>query len=539
MGKASKPTGDSGASAKNEHQSSPPMNGAESLVRTLVGGGVDVTFTNPDTSEMHFVAALDRVDGMRCVLCLFEGVATGAADGYARMAEKPAATLLHLGPGFGNALANVHNAKKANSPVINVVGDHAIYHKRFDSPLTSDIEAIARPVSHWVRMGASSQTVAADGRDAIVEARRFPGKIATLILPADTAWGEGSGPVAVPPQRARSKVGEHAVRDAAALLKLGPATLLLLADTALRANALEWASRIAEKTGCRVMAPGANARVERGAGRVSIGRVPYPVDQALQLLTGVKHLVLVGATPPVAFFAYPGKPSVTTPPDCQIHTLAEPHEDLADALQRLADAAGASKTKPLLSVHNLPELPSDQKLTPETIGAVVGRLIPEGAIIVDESVTTGRNFFATTEGAPPHDWLQLTGGAIGEGMPMAVGAAIACPNRKVINLEADGSGMYTVQALWTQAREKLNVLTIVWANRAYRILRNELANVGAENPGRKAHDMLSLDNPALDWVSLARGMGVEGTRVTTTAEFAKAMQAGIKHTGPYLIEVVI
>ena len=515
------------------------MNGAESLVRTLVGGGVDVTFSNPGTSEMHFVAALDRVDGMRCVLCLFEGVATGAADGFARMAEKPAATLLHLGPGFGNALANIHNAKKANAPMINVVGDHAIYHKRFDSPLTSDIETIARPVSHWVRTGASSLTIADDGRDAIVEARRYPGKISTLILPADTAWGDGAGPVAVPPQRARAHVDEAAIGDAAALLKHGASTMLLIADVGLRGPALAWASRIAQKTGCRLMAPGANARVERGAGRVSIGRLPYPVEQALQVLKDVKHLVLIGAAPPVAFFAYPGKPSVTTPADCQIHTLAEPHEDIAGALQRLAEAVGASMSAPHLAALKSPPLPKEQKLTPETIGAVVGALLPEGAIIVDESVTTGRNFFAMTEGAPPHDWLQLTGGAIGEGMPLAVGAAIACPNRKVINLEADGSGMYTVQALWTQARENLNVLTIIWANRAYRILKNELANVGAQNPGRKAHDMLSLDNPAIDWVSLARGMGVEGIRVTTTDDFAKAMKAGISHSGPFLIEVVI
>jgi acetolactate synthase I/II/III large subunit len=517
----------------------PTMNGAESLVRTLLGGGVDVTFTNPGTSEMHFVAALDRVDGMRAVLCLFEGVATGAADGYARMADKPAATLLHLGPGFGNALANVHNAKKANSPMINIVGEHAIAHKRYDSPLTSDIEAIAKPVSHWVRTGASSLTVAMDGRDAIIEARRAPGRIATLVLPADTAWGEGSGAVAVPPKRGRAKIDPAAVQDTAALLKHGASTMLLIADAGLRAGALAHASRIAQKTGCRLMAPGANARVERGAGRVSIGRIPYPVDQALAVLKDVKHLVLVGATPPVAFFAYPNKPSVTTPPGCAISTLAEPHEDIADALELLADAVDASKVVPQLAALKAPAPPTDQKLTPENIGAVVGALIPEGAIICDESVTTGRNFFATTEGSPPHDWLQLTGGAIGEGMPLAVGAAIACPDRKVINLEADGSAMYTVQALWTQAREKLNVLTIIWANRAYRILRNELANVGAENPGRKAHDMLSLDNPAIDWVSLARGMGVDGCQVTTTDAFAKAMKAGIAHKGPYLIEVVI
>jgi acetolactate synthase I/II/III large subunit len=344
------------------------MNGAESLVRTLVDGGVEVTFTNPGTSEMHFVAALDRVDGMRCVLCLFEGVATGAADGYARMADKPAATLLHLGPGFGNALANVHNAKKANSPMINVVGDHAIPHKRFDSPLTSDIEAIARPVSHWVRTGGSSLTMAADGRDAIVEARRYPGKIATLILPADTAWGAGSGAVVTPPQRGRSKVDGRAVQDMAAMLKHGAQTMLYIADVGLRANALAWASRIAQKTGCRLMAPGANARVERGAGRVWIPRLPYPVDQALATLAGVKHLILVGATPPVAFFAYPGKPSLTTPIDCQIHTLAEPHEDLGDALLQLAEEVGAGKSAPRLAERHSPAIPSDQKLTPETIG---------------------------------------------------------------------------------------------------------------------------------------------------------------------------
>ncbi len=516
-----------------------PMNGAESLVRTLVGGGVDVSFTNPGTSEMHFVAALDRVDGMRCVLCLFEGVATGAADGYARMAEKPAATLLHLGPGLANAMANIHNAKKARSPMINVVGEHATYHKRYDAPLTSDIEGIAKPFSDWVRTGASSLTVAQDGADAIVEARRAPGQITTLVLPADTAWGEGSGPVAVPAQRPRAKVDDSAVRDAAGHVAKGARTLLLLGGVALRGKGMEHASRIASKTGCRVMAPGSNARVERGAGRVSLDRVPYPVDQALKVLDGIEHVVLVGSRVPVAFFGYPGKPSLLVPAQSTSSTFAEPHEDLEDALARLADEVGAAKAKPTLAKAERPELPTSSKLDPETIGRILGALIPENAIICDESVTTGRNFFAMTRGAPPHDWLQLTGGAIGEGMPLAVGAAVACPDRKVINLEADGSGMYTVQSLWTEARENLDILTLVWSNRAYAILRGELMNVGAENPGRKAHDMLSLDNPALDWVSLARGMGVEAVRAETPDQLVKAMKAGLARRGPYLIEVVL
>ena len=515
------------------------MNGAESLVRTLVGGGVDVSFTNPGTSEMHFVAALDRVEGMRCVLCLFEGVATGAADGYARMAERPAATLLHLGPGLANGMANIHNAKKASTPMINVVGEHATHHKRFDAPLTSDIEAIAKPFSDWVRVGSASTMVALDGRDAIVEARRAPGRIATLILPADTAWGPGSQPAKVPPPRQRSKVGEDSIRAASEAVRLGKSTLLLLGDQALRALSLEQASRIAEETGCRLMAPGANPRLERGAGRVVIDRIPYPIDNAMKVLAGVRHVVMVGARPPVAFFGYPGKPSATTPPDCAFSTLAELHEDQTDALVRLADAVGATKRAPVLAKAERPALPSTSALNPDSIGAVLGALIPEHAVVCDESVTTGRNFFAMTRGAAPHDWLQLTGGAIGLGMPMAVGAAVACPERKVLNLQADGSAMYTVQALWTQARENLDVLTLVWANRAYAILRGELAAVGAANPGRKAHDMLSLDNPALDWVSLAKGMGVPGRRATTVGELVAGINAGLAHKGPFLVEVVL
>ncbi len=518
----------------------PAMNGAESLVRTMVGGGVDVSFTNPGTSEMHFVAALDRVDGMRCVLCLFEGVATGAADGYARMAEKPAATLLHLGPGMANGMANIHNARKANSPMLNVVGEHATYHKRYDAPLTSDIEGLAKPLSDWVRTGASSLTVAEDGRDAIVEARRGAGKIATLILPADTAWGPGQGAVAVPTTRPRNRVSETAIAEAAALLaKYGKGVALLIADTALRELPLAHASRIAAKTGCKIFCPGSNARVQRGAGRADIARVPYVVEAALHVLRETQHVILVGAKDPIAFFGYPGKPSRLTPPGTTFLSLAEIGDDLGDALERLSDAVNATKEKPTLPKVARPTIPTDQALTADNIGLVLGALIPENAILADESVTTGRNFYKSTAGAPPHDWLHLTGGAIGEGMPLAIGAAVACPDRKVINLQADGSAMYTVQSLWTEARENLNILTLIWANRAYAILKGELMNVGAENPGRKAHDMLSLENPTIDWVSLAKGMGVDACRVTTIDDLAKAVRAGLAHKGPYLVEVVM
>src|SRR5271154_92744 len=512
------------------------MNGAESLVRTLVGGGVDVCFANPGTSEMHFVAALDRVDGMRCVLGLFEGVVTGAADGYYRMSEKPAATLLHLGPGLANGLANIHNANKAASGMVNIVGDHATYHRQYDAPLTSDIEGLARPNSHWVKTSPDAKSIAADGALAIEAARMPPGRIATLILPADTAWNEGSGPANVPPPVAPPPPSREAVLETARVLRSGEPTLILLTGRAVRADGLELAGRIAPKTGARLVAQGANASTQRGRGRGSGERIPYVVDQALKVLAGLKHIILVGAKMPVAFFAYPDKPSLLAPPDAQGHVLARLDEDMIGALEALAEEVGARST-PAPVVNDPPPTMATGRITPEALGASLGALLPENAIVVDEAVTTGRGFFAPTRSAAPHDWLSNMGGSIGLGMPLATGAAIACPDRKVITLEGDGSAMYTLQALWTQAREGLDVTTLLFSNRTYAILRGELANVGAGNPGRKALDMLDLGHPDLDWVGLARSMGVPGARVTTMDEFNNRLAEGIAPPGPFLIQV--
>jgi len=514
------------------------MNGAESLARTLVAGGVDVCFTNPGTSEMHFVAALDRVEGIRCVLGLFEGVVTGAADGYWRMADRPAATLLHLGPGLGNGLANLHNARKASSGIVNVVGEHATYHVKHDAPLTSDIEGIARPVSGWVRTSPSSRAVAADGAAAIVAARTAPGQVATLILPADTAWGDADGEASIPAVPARAAVDAATIDRCAQALRSGEPAMLMLTGLAVRERGLALAGRIATATGARVIAQGSNARIQRGAGRVPIERLPYPVDQALAVLKDVRHLILVGARAPVAFFAYPDKPSVLTPDGCQIHRLATIAEDSIGALEALAEAVGAKKNGAVVQQPSRPALPTGA-LTPETLAAALGALLPEGAIVSDESVTTGRGFFNATAGAPPHDWMNNMGGSIGLGLPLATGAAVACPDRKVVCLEGDGSGMYTVQSLWTQAREGLDVTTVVFANRTYAILRHELTGVRAGNPGPKAADMLDIGRPDLDWVSMARGMGVPAGRAATAEEFAKQFAAGLAAPGPYLIEAVL
>ena len=512
------------------------MSGAESLVRTLVNGGVEVCFANPGTSEMHFVAALDKIDAMRCILCLHETVTTGAADGYYRMTGKPASTLLHLGPGLANALANLHNLKRARSGVINIVGEHATYHLRHDALLTSDIQALAHTMSHWVKTSSLETSAAADGAEAIAAANQPPGQVATLILPADVAWSEAEGPVAVMPAPVSAKVLDASVEAAARAIESGDRVLIMLGTRALREEALFEAGKIVAKTGARISAEVTNGRLQRGAGRVAIERMPYPLTTALETTEGVTHIILVGARAPVAFFAYPGKPSLLYPPQAEIITLATPGEDAQDALERLAGRLGASKSVPTLNSRARPA-PSGSALNPASIGAVLCRHLPENAIVTDESVTTGRAFFKDTHGAAPHDWLSLTGGAIGEGLPLAVGAAIACPDRKVVALQADGSGMYSLQAIWTIAREKLDVTICIWANRAYAILKGELASVGVNGMGKNAHSVLSLSDPPLDWVRLAEGMGVEGVRVTSAERFAEIFSAAVNRKGPFLIEL--
>ncbi|MDA0710321.1 MAG: acetolactate synthase large subunit [bacterium] len=515
------------------------MNGAHALIRTLSNGGVNTCFMNPGTSEMHFVAALDSVPEMKSVLCLFEGVATGCADGYARMTGRPAATLLHLGPGLGNGIANLHNARKAFSPVVNIVGDHATYHVKHDAPLTSDIEGIARSVSGWIRTSPSSMAVAADGAEAIAAAQSPPGQVATLILPADTAWNRAMGPAPAQIPLRPPTVPDERIQRLAALLKRRENTAILVGHHVMGDEMLSHlVSRIASGTGARLIGNRAAARVSRGAGRPILARLPYPVDQAVAMLDGIEHLILVGTKEPVGFFAYPNKPSLMAPPDAKIHVLAEVHEDVGAALQSLARALDPPAEASHIARLHRPALPTGA-LTPDAIWTALCALMPEHAIVCDESITSGRSAGPLTETAPPHDWLHVTGGAIGQGLPVATGAAVACPNRQVFAMEADGSGMYTLQALWTQARESLKVVTVIFANQTYRILQGEMAGVGGSEPGPRASDMLRIDRPGLDWVSLAIGMGVPASRATSAEEFSTALRQGISATGPYLIEAMI
>ena len=514
------------------------MNGAQALVRTLVGCGIEVCFMNPGTSEMHFVATLDAVPEMAGVLTLFEGVATGAADGYGRMRGTPAATLLHLGPGLGNGLANLHNARRARTPVVNVVGDHATYHKKFDAPLESEIEGVARNVSPaFVRWGTAPETLGLDAAEAVRVALGPPGQVATLVVPADVSWGDGG--VVAPPPTLLGPPGpdEQRIASVASVLRSGEPAALLLGGTALRERALLGAKRIADTTGATLLCETFPARLARGAGRPEVERLAYFGEMATAQLQRFAHLVLVDASAPVSFFAYPGQPSWLVPEQCALHVLCGPADDAPGTLDALAEVVGAVTTAGRPSAER-PALPTGE-LTAQAVAAALGALLPEGAIVSDESNTSGLFAATATAGCPPHDWLFLTGGAIGQGLPVALGAAVACPDRKVIALEADGSSLYTPQSWWTMARHGLDVTTVVFNNHSYAILNIELQRVGTEGAGERARAMLDLSRPDVDFAGLARSMGVAAFRTSSAEGFAASLAEALSTPGPTVVEAVL
>ena len=515
------------------------MNGAQALLRTLVASGVDTCFMNPGTSEMHFVAALDDVPEMRGVLALFEGVATGAADGYARMSGRPAAVLLHLGPGMGNGIANLHNARRAASPVLAVVGDHATYHKQYDAPLESDIDALASNVSGWVRRSVKTSELPADAVAALTAAMGPPGRVATLILPAVVSWSEGAEPLGPAPVAASAPPDAGAVSEVIAALRSGEPVGFLVGGRANRADALAVVGAIAAATSSRLIGETFPARLQRGAGRVAPDRLAYLAEMAVAQLDGLAHLVLVDAKSPVSFFAYPEKPSDLVPDGCRVHTLASGAQDVMAALEAVAADMSIDVSQAPVTTATRPEAPDAGPLTAEALGRAIGALLPEDAVVADESNTTGLFIAGATAGAPPHDWLTLTGGSIGIGLPLATGAAVACPDRRVLALESDGSAMYTAQALWTMAREGLDVTTVVLSNRSYAILNMELQRVGAGAGGPKARAMLDLHDPELDFVGLATGMGVPATRAETAPEFVEQLGRALATPGPNVVEAVI
>ncbi len=512
------------------------MLAAEAMMNALADAGVTICFTNPGTTEIHLVAALQAVPRIRAVLGLFEGVCSGAADGFARMTGRPAATLLHLGPGLSNAMANLHNARRARSPVVNLVGDHPARHRSNDPPLASDIVSLAGPVSGWVREATTAAGLPADGRTAVQASLGPPGQVATLIVPADCAWG-GAERLTVTPARPQPRpISDAAVAAAARMLQSGTPTALLIDGQALLGPGLAAAARIAQKCGAELIAPTFAARFARGAGFTPVKRLPYFPERARKRLSGYSQLILAGAVPPTAFFAYPDQSVNVLPPQCRVETLAGPQADAVAALEALAEAVAAGPHGIAVAQTARPAPPTGV-LNAQTVGQAIGALLPENAIVSDESGTSGEFAYRMTAGAPPHDWLCLTGGSIGQGIPVATGAALACPERKVLCLQGDGGAMYTLQALWTQARESLDVTTIIFSNRKYQILQIELQRLGFDHPGQKMLDLMDLSRPEPDWIRLAGGLGVSAERAQTIDHFIALLQTALAESGPHLIEV--
>ncbi|MEM1144771.1 MAG: acetolactate synthase large subunit [Pseudomonadota bacterium] len=514
------------------------MNGAEALLQTLVASGVEVCFANPGTSEMQLVAAIGKTDAMRPVLCLFEGVVSGAADGYARMADKPAATLLHLGSGFSNSLANMHNARRAGTCIVNIVGDHASYHLEFDAPLTSDLPALARWGSHWTEIAHSPEELSQAGARAVQASLRGNGQIATVVAPADHAWSDASEAAPALPKPAPIDVPPERIKRIADAIRTGENTLLLLGGAALREYNLSQLGLIAEAHNVTLMSSTFPTRLHRGEGRVPVQRMPYFAEQAAEVLAPFQQLILLGTQAPVSFFAYPNIEGWLTPEHCTLMTLAEAGEDLSGTIEALCDELGL-EGEPSQRVTFAPQEVSDAELTAVTIGQIINNELPENTIVSDEGTTCGLAIYLFTEQARAHDWLTLTGGAIGQGLPLALGAALACPDRKVLALQADGSAMYTIQALWSMARENADVTVVLLNNRSYAILNIEMDRVGAEEVNEKTRSMLDLSNPDMDYASMARGLGIEASQARTAAEFQEQFVNAMRKPGPCLIEAIL
>ncbi|MGC8660356.1 MAG: acetolactate synthase large subunit [Desulfomonilaceae bacterium] len=516
------------------------MTGAEILMKTSVESGINVCFANFGTTELNLVHALDTVPGIRPVLCLFEGVCSGASDGYARMMDKPAITLLHLGPGLSNASANLHNARRAHSPMLNIIGEHALWHRGSDAPEVMDIETLAKPVSDWIKLVKSPDTISHDTACAISSS--VHGNSATLIVPQDVQWGESENTMIESIDNCAEPVDSSKVDQIARVLRRGGRTLMVLGSRSLRARGLKAADRIRTKTACDLVSESFPPRMEKGLGIPFVNRVPYFPEPAFELFSRYDSVILVGAKIPVAFFAYKGGRSNLLTESHQMHVLGSRSQNLEEALELLADAVGARNERP--TVHStsgsgvVKPLPTGV-LTAEKVCMVLAALQPEGAIIVDESVTTGFAHYELSSKAPRHDWLSITGGAIGQGMPCAIGAAIACPDRPVIDFQADGSAMYTLQSLWTQAREELNITTLICANKSYNILGVEMARSGLPGPGKAFVNLTHLDNPSINWTQLSNSLGVPAVSVRTAEDLAREFTRSLEETGPYLIEMVL
>jgi acetolactate synthase-1/2/3 large subunit len=456
------------------------------------------------------------------------------------MLDKPAMTLLHLGPGFANGIANLHNARRAKSPVLNVIGEHATWHLNVDPPLAMDIESLVRTVSGWWRTNKSARDIPGDVAEAVAAAR--VGQVATLIVPHDNQETEGEGHPIKMPHVSFDPLEPDSIEAAAKRLRTSRKVALLLGGRALRKSGLDAAARIRKMTGCDLFSPAQFGYMERGVGLPFVERIPYFPEKATARLSGYGIILLAGAPEPVTFFGYPGIKSQILADEQERITLCTDRQDVVQALENLADALSGTSTfgadDAVLTKMNRPPLP-DGELTGQKACLTLAALQPENAILIDEAITARFMDFPFVGELPPHSLLSIAGGSIGFGIPCATGAAIACPDRLVIDLQADGSALYTIQGLWTQAREGLNVITLICSNRSYRILQMELTRAGIPSLGPNARALTELTNPAIDWVKAARGFGVPGVTVSTVKDLARELSGALAGSGPRLIEMLL
>jgi acetolactate synthase I/II/III large subunit len=524
---------------KNRIEEGTRMNGAEILVTTAAAAGIEICFANPGTTEIPLVMAFDAIPGIRPILGLSEGVCAGAADGYGRMLDRPAMTLLHLGPGFANSIAYLHDARRARTPVLSIIGEHASWHRPADAPLTMDIEALTATVSGWQRTVRSANTLSRDTAEAIGASRY--GQVASLIVPHDYQEAEGGPGTTGRQEPVFDSIDSAVISRAAQLLREG-GTALLLGGRALRTKGLQAAALVKASTGCDLLAETFPAFMERGAGLPPVERIPYFPEPARELLSRYRAVIQAGAKEPVTFFGYKGIGSHLLTDEQKTGPLATERQDVVEVLEALAHAVrqpGSSRGN--LPSHGEVQRPGvpDGELTAEKACITLAALQPEHAIIIDEGLTSSFTYYPLTAHVPPHSLTTVTGGAIGYGMPCAIGAAIAFPRRPVINLQADGSAMYTLQALWTQARESLDITTLICSNQSYNILRIELERAGIASPGHRARSLTELRRPVIDWVRIAQGFGVPAVSVNTAPGLARELSRAMGEPGPHLIEMVL
>ena len=537
-------------------------NGACGVVRTLVAGGVEVMFANPGTTEMLVVDALDSVEGLRAILCLHETVCTGAADGYGRMAGKAACTLLHLGVGLANGSANLHNARRAGAPVVNLVGDMASWHVAKDPLLASDIEGLASFTGCFYRAsGADPDGLSDDVADALVAVRDYragESRVATVALAHDATRDPLSKPWAPPELLAtleqpggdvktlfersielhneryggNDAIPAH-VKACGAALTTSNAALFVGGAGLCDEEALNACSAIAAATGCALVVENAFARVDRGGHRPRFVRVPYFPKDARTYLAKFETVVLVGARKPVAMFGYDDGVSDLVGLDGQ-QVLEIDAMDVPGALRYLAGTLGGAPPPPPPAAA-APKRPKG-KLSAYKLCQALACTQPADAIVVDESLTSGGSYWDLSLSCAPFSHLTLTGGSIGIGPPLSVGCAVACPGRRVVDFQADGSGLYSTPAFWTMAAERLDVTVLVCKNDVYQILKVEQQKQNLPTAKPNAKKLTNLSGPSVDWVALAKGYGLDATSVSTAEDLLAALEHSFATPGPYLIE---